>query len=107
MVTVRGLNQHAAGMLMRPGCVLPGTVARAVRGQEGRRLVSSSPAFDLDPLLADLAAHGLVFLAPLGADPDPLHRDRLLRDHRPLLMQNDLLLVLTDLSTRRRPDRAQ
>src|SRR5690606_36608754 len=67
------------------------------RGRDG-----SAPVFavlrdvGLDPLLADLAGHRLLLGDLLGAEPHALHRRRLLLDHRALLMQRDLVLLLGD-----------
>src|SRR5215210_4173998 len=51
---------------------------------------------DLDLLLANVAADGLLVSDGLLADPDPLDRDGLGVDHWALGVQRDLVLLLRD-----------
>src|SRR5215469_4624495 len=63
-----------------------------------RWLRATARSLDLDPLLANLAADGLVLLDLPYAQPYPLDRYRLLRDARAGLVQDDLLLALGDVT---------
>src|SRR5689334_25135956 len=51
---------------------------------------------DLDLLLADLTADGLVLRAGLGAEPNAFDRHGLLLHHGPLRSEGDLVLLLGD-----------
>ena len=75
-----------------------------VRGRAGR---SGGVGVQFDPLLADLAADGLVIGDRLLAHPDPFHRNRLGSHDGALGVQHDLvLLVAAGLPGHCGPDRA-
>src|SRR4051794_26206593 len=85
------------GAVLTSSCTTPrstpvatgsGPVVAASRGAVG--------VVELDLLLADLAADGLLLGDRLGAQLHPLDRDGLGRDHGALGVQGDLVLLLGD-----------